>query len=212
VSSAPKEGLGPGGREHADALPPAQVTTGRRLQLNPQALRVVPAAHRKAWEELGREVQIDVAGRFRKKWSDAETLRVVVADPSETYPEVAEELDRSPGGVRYRRQAMVHLLREEHGARERAEAYRADPKANHKHHDYFQVDEVLRSYGFYARPVSEQFEMAKPLRQPSTSWRGDGTSSALAAGNRELRDLLRDLFTQARRQPDRDAAPAGGGA
>lgn len=209
MSAAPEEGLGPGGADDG-LLPPARVAAGHRLQLNPQALRVVPAAHRKAWEELGRQVQIDVAGRFRKKWSDAETLRVIVADPDETYPDVAEELDRSPGGVRYRRQAMVHLLREEHGARERAEAYREDPKANHKHHDYYQVDEVLRSYGFYARPVSEQFAMAKPLRQPNSSWRGDGTGSVLATGNRELRELLRNMLAEARRPPGQDAEPGAG--
>lgn len=181
-----------------EPLEPAPVTLGRRLQLNPQALKLVPAEHRRAWEDLGRQVQLDIAGNHRRRWSDVETLRVILAGPEESYADVAEELDRSPGAIRYRRQAMIHLLREEHGARERADAYRQDPKANHKHHDYFQVDEALRNYGFQSLPVAEQFAMAQPLRQPTSSWRGDGTSKALAAGTSALREDVQRLLREAR--------------
>ena len=195
-----------GASADADVLEPAPVAIRPLLQLNPQSLRLVPVAHRRAWEELGRQVEIDVAGKFRRRWSDAETLRVILAHPGESYAEVAEELDRSPGAIRYRRQAMIHLLREEHGARERADAYRQDPKINHKHHDYFQVDQALGTYGFYARSVSEQFALARPLRQPSSSWRGDGTGTVLAAGDRALREdvqrLLREARAEARRAGD----------
>jgi hypothetical protein len=122
---------------------------------------------------------------------------------------------RSPGGVRYRRQAMIHLLRHEHGAKDRVQDYREDPKANLKHHDYFQVDEVLSEYGFYARTVAEQFEIAKPLRQPSSSWRGDGTGSALASDTL-LKEYVQHLLHLARSEAEqRDGevgtGPQGGG-
>ncbi len=194
-----------------ETLEPAPVTLGRRLQLNPQALKLVPAEHRRAWEDLGRQVQVDVAGNHRRRWSDVETLRVILAGPQESYADVAEELDRSPGAIRYRRQAMIHLLREEHGARERADSYREDPKANHKHHDYFQVDEALRNYGFYSLTVSEQFGMAQPLRQPSSSWRGDGTSRALAAGTTALLEDVQRLLREARGHAEQGAAEAAAG-
>lgn len=211
AAEGPRPDQDPGPPGHgAAALPPAPVAAGGRLQINPQALRLVPAGARSAWLDLGRQVEIDVAGRFRKKWSVPETLRVILADETETYAQVAEELDRSPGAVRYRRQAMVHLLREEHGARDRAEAYREDPKANHKHHDYYQVDETLRAFGFYDKSVSEQFALAKPLRQPNTSWRGDGTSSVLGSGMRELRDEVRKMLDAARRAHPGDSGGSGG--
>lgn len=205
MSSTPSPAGPPG-----ETLEPAPVTLGRRLQLNPQALKLVPADHRRAWEDLGLQVQVDVASNHRRRWSAVETLRVILAGPEESYADVAEELDRSPGAIRYRRQAMIHLLREEHSARERADAYRQDPKTNHKHHDYFQVDEALRDYGFYSRTVSEQFDMAQPLRQPSSSWRGDGTSKALAAGTTTLREDVMRLLREARSQGEQDAAgPVG---
>ncbi|MFD4670724.1 hypothetical protein ACFWNN_13385 [Lentzea sp. NPDC058450] len=89
---------------------------------------------------------------------------------------------------------MVYLLRDEHGAHERAQAYRDDPKENHKHHDYYHVDKVLEEFGFYSMLVSEQFAIAKPLRQPSASWRGDGTSSALGSELRDLKKFLHDFM------------------
>lgn len=172
---------------------------GRRFQINPGPLEIVPAARREAWQQLAREVELDVPSHFRKKWSRPDTARVILAEPHETYEEVGEEIGRTPGAVRYRRQAMVHLLKDEHGAPERVEAYRSDPKANHKHHDYFQVDELLRDLGIYDLPASQQFELAEPLQQPSVSWRGDGLSAALGGnGVRALRAEFRRLMLEIR--------------
>jgi hypothetical protein len=172
----------------------------RKLQFNPEALKVVDASRRKFWEQMADEVEIEVADQFRKRWTLPATARVILADPSETYDAVANELGRSPGAVRYRRMAMVHLLRDEHGAPQRVQAYIEDPKAHHKFHDYFQVHQVIENLGYYDLPVSEQFELAKPLRQPSASWRGDGTAAALAipGGTRLLRDELMRLLRDAR--------------
>lgn len=174
--------------------------SGRKLQFNPEALKVVDASRRRFWERMAEEVEIEVAEQFRKKWTLAGTARVILADPSETYDAVAKELGRSPGAVRYRRMAMIHLLRDEHGAPERVTAYIEDPKANHKFHDYFQVHEVLTNLGYYELPVSEQFVIAQPLFQPSASWRGDGTAAALATPARTsvLRDEVQRLLREAR--------------
>lgn len=164
----------------------------RRLQFNPEALKLVDAGKRRFWEQMADEVEIELAGKFRKRWSDAETARVILAAPSETYEGLGQDLGRSPGAIRYRRMAMVHLLREEHGAPERVQAYEDDPKAHHKHHDYYQVHRVLQELGMYERPVAEQFELAQPLSQPTASWRGDG-SSAVAGTAGPLAVLRKDL-------------------
>lgn len=173
---------------------------GRLLQFNSEALRVVPASRRRFWEQMAEEVEVDYAGKFRKKWSTTETARVILADPSETYDEVAAELERSPGAIRYRRMAMVHILREEHGAPERVEAYKKDPKANHKYHDYHQVHEVLEGLGVFDLPVTQQFEMAQPLQQPSASWRGDGSAASMSGGQgiKGLRDEVMRLLREAK--------------
>lgn len=172
---------------------------GRRFQINPGPLEIVPAARREAWQQLAREVELDVPSHFRKKWTRPDTARVILAEPQETYEEVGDEINRTPGAVRYRRQAMVHLLKDEHGAQERVEAYRSDPKAHHKHHDYFQVDGLLRELGIYDLPASQQFELAEPLRQPNASWRGDGLSAALGgSGVRALRSEFRRIMVEIR--------------
>lgn len=179
-------------------------TGNRRFQINQEPLKVVPAAYRKAWEELADDVSVDVPDGFRRKWTRGDTARVILAEPSESYDDVASELARTPGAVRYRRMAMVHLVRDEHGARERVEQYRADPKAHHKHHDYFQVDELLRDLGIYSMPVTHQWEIAQPLRQPSASWRGDGTAAVLSGGDeiRQLRLEFKRLAEQSRPNED----------
>lgn len=172
-----------------------------RLVVNPDALRIVPAERRQFWERLQRDVKLDIADKFGKRWSVLETLRVITATPDESYEEVARELGRTPGAVRYRRQAMIHLLRHEHGAPERVADYMADPKGNHKQHDYFQVHKILEEYGYYDRPVTDQFKLAHPLRQPKTSWRGDGTSAVVhgAAERDEVKRLLRAMREEAGR-------------
>ena len=185
---------------------------GRRFQINPEPLKIVPAAHRKAWEELAREVAVDIPPEFRQKWTRAATARVLLAEPTESYEDLAKELNRSPGAVRYRRQAMIHLLKDEHGAKERADDYRKDHKTHHKHHDYYQVDELLRELGVYEMPVVEQFELARPLRQPSAGWRGDGLSAAVVGGGqiRSLRAEFRRLLDDVRSAEGEGAgAPRG---
>ena len=161
----------------------------RKFQINPGPLEVVPAARRNAWHKLAQDVELDVPSGFRARWTHADTARVITAEPGETYDDLAAELGRTAGAIRYRRQAMVHLIRDEAGAHDRVDLYRSDPKLHHKHHDYHQVDELLEELGIYEMPVSQQFEIARPLQQPRSGWRGDGTSSALA--NDELR-LLRE--------------------
>jgi hypothetical protein len=163
-----------------------------RFAINPGPLKIVPAAYRKAWENLAKEVDIDVPKGFRAKWTRADTARVILADPSESYDDLAQELGRTPGAIRYRRQAMVHLLRGEHGAPERVADYRADPRKHHKHHDYHQVDELLHELGIFDMPVSQQFAIAQPLQQPRGGWRGDGTGAALADGD-DLRELRKEI-------------------
>ena len=183
--------------EKAAERPQLEAPRPGRLQVNPEALRVVPANRRRFWEQLQDDVKLDIAEKFGKNWSLIETQRVITATSDETYEDMASELGRSPGAVRYRRMAMIHLLRHEHGAPERVAAYVGDPKANHKQHDYYQVHKALEDYGYYALPVSEQFTLAKPLRQPKTSWRGDGTAAALYGT--EERDEVQRLLQELRR-------------
>ncbi len=191
-----------------------RVRVTERMQLNPEPLKVVDESRRRFWEELADEVKLDVAGRFRKRWTSAETVRVISARPDETYEDVAKEIDRTPGAVRYRRMAMVHLIREEHGAPERVQAYETDPKANHKFHDYWQVHRTMRDLGLYDLPAWQQIQLARELRQPTKSWRGDGTSAALSNGDflKEVRDRVRQLISEARAaqpRPATDKKPGG---
>ena len=173
----------------------------RRLQVNPETLRFVPAEKRDFWEKLAEDVEINIASQFGKRWTMLATLRVILASPDETYEDVARTLNRSPGAVRYRRQAMIHLLRDEHSAVDRVEAYRSDPKKFHKYSDYAQVAEALEQLGYFDMPVREQFALAVPLGQPSKSWRGDGSSAALAQRKNtysSLKEEVRRLLDEAR--------------
>ena len=183
----------------------------RKFQINPGPLKVVPSAYRKAWEDLAKEVAVDVPDGFRRKWTRTDTARVILAEPDESYDDLAIELGRTPGAIRYRRMAMIHLVRGEHGAQERATDYRDDPKTHHKHHDYYQVDELLRDLGVYDMPVAQQFELARPLRQPTAGWRGDGTSAVLAGGD-DIRALRREFrrLADAARSRQNGADPAKG--
>ncbi|MDP9848647.1 hypothetical protein [Streptosporangium lutulentum] len=162
----------------------------RRLQFNPNELEIIPAGERAFWERMAEEVQLEVADRFRKKWTRIETVTVITATPDQTYLEIGHQIGRSPGAVRYRRQAMIHLLRDEHDAHERVQAYLTDSKKNHKYADYAQVYEALKGIGYLDKPVSEQFALALPLGQPSASWRGDGTSAALGRQRKQRDDIF----------------------
>jgi hypothetical protein len=99
--------------------------------------------------------------------------------------------------------AMIHLIRDEHGAQERVKKYCHDPAKHHKHHDYHQVNEVLRELGIYELPISQQFEIAQPLQQPRAGWRGDGLGAAVAdAGDiHALRAEFRRLIEESRPEP-----------
>ncbi|WP_445515390.1 hypothetical protein [Streptomyces sp. NEAU-174] len=181
--------------------PGHQGDSKRRLQVNPDALRLVPAEKREFWEKLAEDVEINIASQFGMRWTMLATLTVILATPDETYEDVARVLNRSPGAIRYRRQAMIHLLRDEHSAVDRVEAYRSDPKKFHKYGDYAQVAEALEHLGYFDLPVREQFALAVPLGQPSKSWRGDGSSAALAqrkGRDGSLREEVRRLLDEAR--------------
>ncbi|MET9534707.1 hypothetical protein ABZY02_29805 [Streptomyces sp. NPDC006649] len=172
-----------------------------RLQVNPNALRLVPAGRREFWEKLAEDVEINTASQFGKRWTMLATLTVILATPDETYEDVARSLHRSPGAIRYRRQAMIHLLRDEHSAVDRVESYRSDPKKYHKYSDYAQVAQAIEHLGYFELPVREQFALAVPLGQPSKSWRGDGSSAALAqkrGRDGSLKDEVRRLLDEAR--------------
>ncbi|MEV5168290.1 hypothetical protein AB0K66_27205 [Streptomyces werraensis] len=174
-----------------------------RLQVNPDTLRLVPAERREFWEKLAEDVELNIASQFGKRWTMLATLTVILATPEETYEDVARALNRSPGAIRYRRQAMIHLLRDEHSAVDRVEAYRSDRKKFHKYSDYAQVAEALEHLGYFDLPVREQFALAVPLGQPSKSWRGDGSSAALAqkrGRDGSLKDEVRRLLDEARKR------------
>lgn len=172
-----------------------------RLQVNPDALRLVPAGRREFWEKLAEDVEIHTASQFGMRWTTLATLTVILATPDETYEDVARSLHRSPGAIRYRRQAMIHLLRDEHSAVDRVESYKSDPKKYHKYSDYAQVAEAIENLGYFELPVREQFALAVPLGQPSKSWRGDGSSAALAqkrGRDGSLKEEVRRLLDEAR--------------
>ena len=191
-------------RDLANSSQGDRVRKTERMHLNPEPLKVVENNRRRFWEQLAAEVQIEVAQRFRKKWTKAETVRVISAHPDESYSDVAKEINRTPGAVRYRRMAMVHLLREEHGAPERVQAYEADPKSNHKQHDYWDIHITMKELGLFDLPVHQQIELAKELRQPSKGWRGDGTSAALAGTDylSEVRERVKELMRDANASPE----------
>jgi hypothetical protein len=185
-----------------------EASKARRFQINPGPLKVIPAAKRKAWQSLAQDVELDIPGKFRRKWTRADTARVVLAEPDESYDDLGKELSRSPGAIRYRRMAMIALIRDEHGAQERVDSYRKDPAAHHKHHDYHQVDELLTELGIYDLPVSQQFEIAQPLQQPRASWRGDGLGAAVGGqeGIAALRREFRQVVQEARDERDAQTA------
>ncbi|GAA4003202.1 hypothetical protein [Streptomyces plumbiresistens] len=173
----------------------------RRLTVNPETLRLVPAERRDFWEKLAADVEINIASQFGKRWTMLATLTVILASPDETYEDVASALNRSPGAIRYRRQAMIHLLRDEHSAVDRVEAYRSDPKKFHKYSDYAQVADALEQLGYFELPVREQFALAVPLGQPTSSWRGDGSSAALTqrkGRDSSLKEEVARLLDEAR--------------
>jgi hypothetical protein len=151
----------------------------RLLEEDYSEIKIVPARDRDWWSRLGRGAKARFAERYRQKWTDEETERLVRADPDrDDYFELGAAMGRSPGALRARRSQMIHLLREEYQYVGKAEAYLADPKAYHKWADIAQVYRILRELGLLELPVHEQFAYARHLRQPSSGWRGDHSFAA----------------------------------
>lgn len=174
------------------------------LEEDHSEIRLVPAQDRDWWERLSDTARARFAARHRKKWTDEETKRLVLADPDkDEYYELAAAMGRGPGALRARRSQMIHLLREEYQYAEKAKAYFSDPKANHKWADIGQVHRVLGELGVLDLPVHEQFELARHLKQPSGSWRGDN-SSAVEREQREVTRALRDRLRAAREAAGRE--------
>ncbi len=88
---------------------------------------------------------------------------------------------------------MIHLLREEYEYPEKAAAYVADPKTNHKFADIAQVYRLLGELKILDLPVHEQFAIAKHLRRPSNSWRGDNSFAVEREDKARARVLRQSL-------------------
>lgn len=143
-------------------------------------IKIVPAEDREWWSHLPTEARIRVADRYRKRWTDEETRRIVTADPDTTdYYALGEQMGRTPGALRWRRALMTHLLKDEYGWTAKAELYIADPKKHHKYADAGQLYRILKDLGWLDRPVSEQFALGRHLQQPKPGWRGDNTGAVL---------------------------------
>jgi hypothetical protein len=167
-------------------------------------IRIVADDERSWFERLPEAAKLRFAERRNKKWTDEETRELVLADPGTTdYYELAEKLGRSPGALRIRRSHMIHLLRDEYDYVAKAEAYLADQKAHHKVADIGQVYRIIKELGWFEIPVSQQFERARHLRQPSGSWRGDGSSAVLRERKARAADM-RDRLAELRREVPRD--------
>jgi hypothetical protein len=163
-------------------------------------IRLVPAADREWWSRLSNPAKLRVAEKRGKKWTDEETERLIRADPErDDYYHLAEAMARTPGALRTRRAHMIHLLREEYGYSEKARLYFQDQRRYHKFADIGQVHRVLAAVGILALPVSHQFLLARHLKQPSSSWRGDHTTAVLRE-RRERATALKRVVRPAKRK------------
>jgi hypothetical protein len=181
-------------------------TSGRGLLTEDRSeIKLVPASEREWWSRLSDAAKAKFAALHGKKWSDEETQRLVLADPDNTdYYGLAAEMGRSPGALRARRSQMIHILKDEYGYPAKARAYFEDKRTNHRLADIGQVYRVLKELGILESPVHQQFTMARHLRQPTTSWRGDNSGAVL----RERRAQARNLkATLARLRVQRAGAP-----
>jgi hypothetical protein len=157
-------------------------------------IKLVPDADRAWWNQLSQPARARFAERRGKRWTDEETMLLIEADPDEDdYYSLGAKLGRSPGALRIRRAHMVHLLRDEYGYAEKAAAYAGDPKRHHRHADIAHVSRLLHENGYFDLPVSEQFRLARHLKQPSDSWRGDRTGEVLRGRKRALLELERKI-------------------
>ena len=174
------------------------------LREDHSAIRLVPAADRDWWSGLSRGPRVRFAEKYRTKWTDEETQELIEADPTvDDYYVLGARMGRTPGSLRIRRSMMVHLLRDEYEHVAKAEAYEQDPKTNHKFADIAQVHRLLKKLGYYQKPVFEQFELARHLKQPSGSWRGDGTSHVARVRRVQADDLRTRLSAIRKKQGSR---------
>ncbi len=186
---------------------PPPPKSGGLLAEDYSEIKIVKAEDREWYSRLDQKAKIRVAERFRKRWTDEETGLVIQADPStEDYYELAARMGRTPGSIRIRRSAMVHLLRDEYDYVERARAYERDPKTNHKWADIGQVQRVMRQLGLFDLNVAEQFALAKHLQQPHGSWRGDNTGAVLRHRRANLTGIHARVQAALARGPDRENA------
>lgn len=157
-------------------------TNAKLLTEKVRDIAVVKAEDREFWQKIPKEAEITTAERYREKWSDEEVRLVVNAKPSlDSYEALGGRLGRSAGAIRRKRSIMIDLLLDQYEARERAKKGKRD-----KHfHDYAHVDRILRELRWYKKPVTERWDLAKHLKQPTNSWRGDGTQSVLSRRRRE---------------------------
>jgi hypothetical protein len=182
--------------------PPSE---GALLSEDHSEIKLVPARDREWWGKLSAGAKARFAARHRKKWTDEETKQLILADPdSDDYYQLGAQMGRGPGALRARRSQMIHLLREEYDYVQKAAAYFADPKENHKFADIGQVYRLLGELKILEMPVHKQFAMARHLKQPSNSWRGDNSSAVEReekARARALQQSLEDVRRASARGP-----------
>jgi hypothetical protein len=172
-------------------------------------ISLVPAKDRDWWEQLSEPAKARFAERHGKKWTDEETCQLIQADPdTDDYYQLAARMGRAPGALRLRRSYMIHILRDEYGYVAKAKRHAKDPKQHHKDADVGQVYRVLGELGILDLTVTEQWPLARHLRAPTASWRGDNSSAVLRERRVQAAELiervaaLRESAGRDRPQPD----------
>jgi len=151
---------------------------------------LVPRHKREFWERLEKDVRLQRPPKQGKRWSEDEIERIIRAAPeTDTYQSLAKELGRSDGAVRRMKVWVGHILRGEYADKWGAWIASDDPRVRANKHDVILVHKVLKEKGFLDLPVTEQFQLARPLPQPHGGWRGDRTGEALRRRKKRLQDL-----------------------
>lgn len=130
------------------------------------------------------EVEIDIAPRYRKRWTDEECEIVIQATPEEypSYYELAEKLERSPGAIRLRKDMVIRIFQQKDYAIDRIHSGEA------RYHDWFQMYAVMKNRGYLSMPENERLKLARHLKHAKSSWRGDNTQRVLKG--KKDQDLL----------------------
>ncbi len=180
------------------------------LRKDARPLRVTDKDKRSVFHKVeeNRVAQLGIPEKHGKRWSEEDVARVVSATPeNDTYRELAAELGRSDGAIRHVRAWAGHILRGEYEDKWRAWIASTDSRVRANKHDVILIHSVLRSLGYLDRPVTEQFRLARPLGQPSGSWRGDRTGRALRARRQRTAGALRAIL--ALKEGDQLEPPSG---